>query len=572
MQISLSDTNAPGREAKVHSPIDLAASGEFFAELRRTGKKVALCHGVFDMLHAGCIAQLEEAKTLADVLVVSVVAAEHVGRDVEQPLFPDDLRLRALTSLACVDYVTLSPTASVLDVIEQVRPDFYCKSRQAADPRAAGDDERSDSIAESTVAETACLKACGGQLYYVSDVPMAPVRQVSKHLEVLPPKVQSYAKYFGRNHGFDEVASAVERMQQLRVLVLGDVIIDEFAFCTIQGLTSKGSVISTRFRREEQHLGGSLAIARHIANFCGSVTLAGVVGNEPVVHSAILNNTNGRIRLDLLYDDRYPTITKRRYIARQGVRDDFVKLFAVNRLDENGPPASQRSVLRERIARTLGEYDLVVLSDFGHGLIDTELMNLVQNEAKFLALNCQTNSANHGYNLITKYERADSFCLDEQEIRLAYSSREADGHDLLERLHGHLGAKQSWLTLGSSGSLGRGEAREETHATPALTLHVKDTTGAGDAFFALASISAKLRLPLPIGSLLGNVAGAITANVLGNSTAVEQVALLKFAKNVLDTAELGSNDGDGSILPIEELPQNEKDTAPAQKASRKAAA
>jgi sugar/nucleoside kinase (ribokinase family) len=73
----------------------------------------------------------------------------------------------------------------------------------------------------------------------------------------------------------------------------------------------------------------------------------------------------------------------------------------------------------------------------------------------------------------------------------------------------------------------------EEELTPALTLDVKDTIGAGDAFFALASLSAKLELPVAIGSLLGNLAGAIAANTLGNAEPVDKARLLKFATTVL---------------------------------------
>lgn len=182
--------------------------------------------------------------------------------------------------------------------------------------------------------------------------------------------------------------------------------------------------------------------------------------------------------------------------------------------------------------KTIRDYDVVIVADYGHGLLDSDLMALVQNQASFLALNCQTNSANYGYNLITKYKRADSFCLDEHELRLAFSSRSGDHTHLLRRLQAHLEPQQCWLTLGSSGSLGMNRKGEED-LSPAMTLTVKDTIGAGDAFFALASLSAKLELPIAIGSLLGNLAGAMAANTLGNAEPIEKSRLLKFATTML---------------------------------------
>jgi sugar/nucleoside kinase (ribokinase family) len=63
---------------------------------------------------------------------------------------------------------------------------------------------------------------------------------------------------------------------------------------------------------------------------------------------------------------------------------------------------------------------------------------------------------------------------------------------------------------------------------------VQDTVGAGDAFFALASLCARVQVPLETASFLASVAGALAVNILGNSQAVDKVKLLKFASTLLN--------------------------------------
>ncbi|MEG3969499.1 PfkB family carbohydrate kinase [Microcoleus sp. T2B6] len=504
--------------------LDFETCREALANVREQGHKIVLCHGVFDLLHPGHLAHLQESKALGDVLVVSITAAPYVNRGPGRPIFSDDLRLYSIASLACVDYVLLSPVATALEVLDRVQPDFYCKGHEYAD--------HSQDVTQNIDREAERVRGYGGDIRYTGEIVFSSTRLINNYLDVLPPQVKNYTSQFSQQYPFEQVREGVDAMQKLKVLVIGDVIIDEFTHCTVQGLTSKGTVISTRFLKKEQHLGGSLAIARHIATFVDSVTVVGVAGKEPDIHSLILNNINGGIRLDLQYENDAPTVVKHRFIARQGMREQYNKLFSINYLEEQGPAPIHRQKLLERLEKTIRDYDLVVVADYGHGLLDSTLIELVQSKAPFLAVNCQTNSANHGYNLITKYKRADTFCLDEQEIRLAFSSRYGDHTHLLKRLHQHLGAQQGWLTLGSSGSLGMNVKGEE-ELTPALTLDVKDTIGAGDAFFALASLSAKLELPVAIGSLLGNLAGAIAANTLGNAEPVDKARLLKFATTVL---------------------------------------
>ena len=72
-------------------------SKEDFLELRQAfrdaGKKVVLCHGVFDLLHYGHIEHLEEAKKQGDILVVSVTAAKYVNKGPGRPYFDDRQRM-----------------------------------------------------------------------------------------------------------------------------------------------------------------------------------------------------------------------------------------------------------------------------------------------------------------------------------------------------------------------------------------------------------------------------------------------------------------------------------------------
>ena len=158
-------------------------------------------------------------------------------------------------------------------------------------------------------------------------------------------------------------------------------------------------------------------------------------------------------------------------------------------------------------------------------------MKILQNHAKFLAVNCQTNSSNYGKNLITKYARADVFALDQKELGLAFSDYQQSEEDALLRLSEYFGSP-GWLTQGSQGatSVENGVLK----ACPAFTLKVKDTIGAGDAFFAIASLSAAAGAPIEVGAFMGNIAGALAANIVGNKESVEKVNVLKYASTLLN--------------------------------------
>lgn len=506
---------------KIVTPSHFRALREQF---RREGRTVVHCHGVFDLLHPGHIAHLETAKSMGDVLAVSVTASPHVNKGPGRPYFSDELRLHSLAALACVDYVMLSESPNALKILDVVQPDVYVKGQEYSD---AGED-----VTGNIDKEVAKVRSLGGEVRFTNGVVFSSTQLINQNFPVFPPGVRDYIEDFSKRYSFKDIRRIVEEMRSLRVLVVGDIIVDEYVFCTVQGLMSKDRALSARYERDERYLGGGLAVARHIADFSNNVTLCGIMGNESYIHTQLLNDMSRVMILDLHFDERYQTVVKRRFIERRGIRNDYDKLFSINYLDPSIECEINREPFYEKLQELVPGQDLVVVADYGHGLIDARAMEILQSDSRFLALNCQTNSSNYGTNLITKYRRADAFTLDEVELRLAFSSRSGEAGRLLARLMEHLGSRAGWLTLGSVGSINIEQGLRITK-TPAFTLTVQDTVGAGDAFFAIAGLCTCVGAPVEVGSFLANIAGAIAANILGNARAVSRTDVLKFASTLL---------------------------------------
>ncbi|WP_010681181.1 PfkB family carbohydrate kinase [Acetivibrio cellulolyticus] len=494
-------------------------------KLRAEGKKVVQCHGVFDLLHPGHIGHLEEAKAQGDTLVVSVTSAPYVNKGPGRPYFTDEQRMKSLAALSCVDYVLLSKAVTVIDIMECIKPDLYVKGSEYenADNDVTGNIDK----------EVERVRLFGGDVFYTNGEVFSSTKLLNNAFPVMPPNVAEFAREFSQRSSFKKVKETVDLMKDIKVLVIGDIIIDDYIFCVVQGLMSKDRAFSAKYFNEERYLGGSLAIARHLANFSKNVTVCGVVGDEPHIHSRILNDLGKDMLLDLQFDPNFHTIIKRRFIERHGIRNEYEKLFSINYLnDYEENIRADKTAFYEKLENIVPNFDMVVVTDFGHGLIDETVMEIVQSKAAFLAVNCQTNSSNYGTNLITKYKRADTFTLDERELRLAYSNRSENPEKLLTRLVKHMNAKAGWVTLGSLGAIGADD-KHKAAKIPALTLTVQDTVGAGDAYFSLASLCAYFDVPFEVGSFLGSIAGALAANVLGNSKAVSKVDVLKFASTLL---------------------------------------
>ncbi len=493
-------------------------------ELKKNGKTVSLCHGVFDLIHLGHIIHLEQAKQMADVLVVSVTASKYVRKGPGRPYFNDDMRMKMLAAIECVDYVMLSEGYTVEDIVESVEPDIYVKGQEYAD-------EKGD-ITGKISEERKLVEKHGGKVLFTSGQVYSSTKLINTAMAGLPEEVIMYMEKLCRRYSMTDVIRYADEAEKMKILVVGDIIIDKYSYCSMQGLMSKDMGYSVRQNYSEEYYGGTLAVARHLCSFNENVTLMSIIGNEESIREQIFDKYADDIRLKLLYSDVFPTIIKNRYLIKNSKREEYRKIFAVNNIPQSMEyEKTVRESFKKEIEKSIDGYDIVFLCDFGHGLIDEGVRKLIEGKAKYLVLNCQTNSTNHGMNIITKYTRADAFTLDQEELRLAYPMHAADEQTALRKLSSHLGGN-GWLTRGSLGAYG--VKNSKIYDCPALTLIVKDTVGAGDAFYSIAGLYAAAGAPVELVTFMGNIAGALGANIVGNREAVEKVNILKYARTLMN--------------------------------------
>src|SRR5439155_8085565 len=137
-------------------------------------------------------------------------------------------------------------------------------------------------------------------------------------------------------------------------------------------------------------------------------------------------NLNKNVKKHFLRVPAAPTILKRRFL------EEYLsaKLFEVYMMRSEGLDAETEAQFCGALEAMLPQYDVVIVADYGHGLMTQRAVDLVCEKSKFLAVNTQTNAGNRGFNTISKYPRADFVSLGEPEVRL--DSRDVSGD--LEKL------------------------------------------------------------------------------------------------------------------------------------------
>ena len=114
----------PTREKKTSKFRTLEELAQLIIRLKGRGKRVVLCHGVFDLLHIGHIRHFEQARRLGDVLVVTVTPDPFVNKGSHRPVFPEQLRGEAIAALDAVNYVAINRWPTAEETIRLLKPDI----------------------------------------------------------------------------------------------------------------------------------------------------------------------------------------------------------------------------------------------------------------------------------------------------------------------------------------------------------------------------------------------------------------------------------------------------------------
>jgi rfaE bifunctional protein kinase chain/domain len=364
----------------------------------------------------------------------------------------------------------------------------------------------------------------------ISDLPPPPATPSIKNVaaENLTPEAEVFLRAFRKRYSADGIVASLRGLRRLKVLVLGDTIIDEYHFVRPYGMPTKAPVIAAQFQNAETYAGGVLAVANHVAGYCDDVHLVSVLGADDTKEDFVRANLRPNIRAKLFTQEGTPTTVKRRYLRKFLLQ----KLFEVSFYDDRPLRPELDAEVCAYLDGILGEYDLVIASDFGHGMITRAMVSLLSQKARYLAVNTQLNSINFGYHVATRYPRADYVCIDEEEARMACRDREGPVEGLLHTLSGALTPKVITVTRGHHGSVTW--RPDETFAhVPVLSRQVVDTVGAGDAYLSVAAPCASAGFAPELVGFVGNAVGALAVRIVGNAQPVHPEMLFDFLRSIM---------------------------------------
>ena len=489
--------------------------GEIVERSKMAGKTVVHAHGAFDLLHLGHVRHLEAARQLGDILIVTLTADSFVNKGPGRPVFAEQMRAEMLAALEYVHWVGINRAADAVSAIETIKPTLYVKGQDYVNPQ--GD------VTGKITNEREAVERCGGRIAFTDEVTYSSSELINRHVNVFEPHVRDHLQGLRQNGGLDHLIALIDSIKDYRVLFVGDAILDEYQYVVPMGKSAKENMIATRYQDRELFAGGVFAAANHLAGFCRQVDILTCLGGSDSHEEFIREHLKPNVNMTAIERPGAPTTLKRRFIDPSYMR----KLFEVYLMDDDPLPPDQLRTIDRWIAKFAPEYDLIVVTDFGHGLIGPSTVEALIKGARFLAVNAQSNSANAGFNLITKYPRADYICIDGQEARLAAHDRTASlGEIAGTRLLELVDCGKLIVTQGKHGCL-TVEAGKPYHSIPALAKSVIDTVGAGDAFLAITSPLVAAGGALEHVGFIGNVVGALKVGVVGHRSSIDKASVIK---------------------------------------------
>lgn len=491
------------------------------AALKQQGKTVIQAHGTFDLLHLGHVKHLEAARRKADCLIVTITADKYVNKGPNRPVFNEQLRAEMLASLEVVDWVSINPNPDAVPAILKLKPSFYAKGQDYINPE--GD------ITGKIVDERHAVESVGGEIMFTEEITFSSTQLINEHMNVYEPDVRAHIARIKEGDGCNKLCAMIDKMADLKVLIVGDAIIDEYHYTLPMAKAAKENMIATRYQDEEQFAGGVFATANHLASFCNQVDIVTCLGARDSKEEFIREKLKPNVRMYPVYREEGPTTTKRRFVDPSIMR----KLFEVYFMNDEPLLRDVEDKLNGMLGKMLGGYDVVIANDFGHGMIGRSTVQLLTEKSKFLAVNTQSNSANMGYNLIHKYPRADFVCIDAPEARLAVTDKISPINEIITtQLPKRIDCHKFIVTHGRHGCITH-EDGDVVHTIPAVTKTIVDTVGAGDAFLSIASPLVALGMPLSQVGFIGNVVGALKVGIVGHQKSVEKVQVLKAIQGML---------------------------------------
>ncbi len=475
---------------------DMDALAGAIRRVASTRSKVVFVSGNFNIVHPGHVRLLNFAASCGDVMVVGVLPEHSPG-----VTLPEALRLEGIKSINAVTFAFVLREAPEA-FIARLKPDVVVKGKERefqANPEAE------------------VVESYGGKLIFSSgDTRFSLVELLRKELqEGQHSTIDRPLDYIGRHAlSFSNLTQVVKNLSSLKVVVIGDLIVDEYINCEPLGMSQEDPTIVVTPINSDKFVGGAGIVAAHARGLGAQVTYLTVTGKDDTAKFALNRLQEFEVDVHHVEDESRPTTLKQRFRA-QGKT-----LLRVSHLREHGIGGDLCDELLERMQPALCKADLVVFSDFNYGCLPQPLVDRIALEClergTMMVADSQSSSQ---VGDVSRFKGMRLLTPTEREARLALRDFNSGLVVLAQALQDKCKAGDVLVKLGSEGVLiqpKRGPEQLLTDRIPALNSSPKDVSGAGDSMLITTSMAMAAQANIWQSAYLGSLAAACQVGRIGN--------------------------------------------------------
>jgi|TARA_B110000027_G_scaffold134237_1_gene165836 rfaE bifunctional protein kinase chain/domain/rfaE bifunctional protein nucleotidyltransferase chain/domain len=479
-------------------------------------KKIVLCHGVFDLLHTGHLDYFESAKKLGDILIISITSDKFVNKGPGRPYFEEKKRIKMIQALEVVDYVYLNNNLTAENVIEKFKPSFYVKGPDYK--------ENKEDITKNIYKEITLVKKFKGKIVYTSDEVSSSSNLLNNFFTVFNKEQQEYKKRITNKYSFLQIKEKIDKFSNNRIITIGETIVDDYIFSESIGKSGKEPHLVIKDLYNEKYLGGVIAIAKHLEGFSYPVNVITLLGEKPSLYNFIKNKIGKKINFNFITKKNSPTIIKKRIVDKL-TNQKLLGIYSIN--DRDLYHSENEKLNKILFNKKFDKNDLVILSDYGHGFINSKIVKKICKKYNHIYLNAQLNASNIGYHSFKNYNNFNTLIVNESELRHEYKDKKSDIKILMKKYSALTNLKGIVVTRGANGAIYYDKRKKSFINTPAFSNKIIDKVGAGDAFLAIFSICDYNKFDPELSMFFASLAAASSVESMGNSKYVNKEFLLK---------------------------------------------
>jgi rfaE bifunctional protein kinase chain/domain len=456
--------------------------------------------GNFNVLHPGHLRLLRFAKEYGAHLTVAVLSDRLAGSFAH---VPEQMRLEGVQSNSWVDEAFIIDEP-ISEAIARLRPDFVVKGKEH----------------ESRFnPESVALERYGGKLLFSSgETIFSSLDLIRKEFRDFDSRSIGLPREYLARHGIEQqrLVTLATQFSNLKVCVVGDLIVDEYITCQPLGMSQEDPTIVVTPIDSVRFIGGAGIVAAHAAGMGASVHLLTIAGADAAREFADKGLREANVQALLLVDDSRPTTLKQRF------RCKGKSLLRVSHLHQGAISVDLQAQILAALNRILDDIDVLVFSDFNYGCLPQSLVDkMIQSAEERGVMMAADSQSSSQVGDISRFRGMALLTPTEREARISTRNHQDGLVVLANALQRQSSAKNILLKMGEEGLLihaGIGADNDWlTDRVGALNTAPKDVAGAGDSLLITSALTLASGGTIWEAACLGSLAAAVQVGRVGNT-------------------------------------------------------